>query len=192
VILVVAAAGAATYRWGASPRPTVVTPVRDLGAQTTSPQEPAQTVLPAARALDESPDPSGDARLNWLRSAAQGPAKTAAPAPTATAAKTEAAEPSQPEVTAGRPSMAGIPVVVYTTSWCPVCRRAKAWLRSNEIAFEERDIEVSSDYARKIRLLNPRASIPTFDVDGEVMVGFSESQMISMLERAAQKRSMRQ
>ena len=86
---------------------------------------------------------------------------------------------------------AGVPVVVYTTSWCPVCRRAKAWLRSNGIAYEERDIEASSEYARKIRLLNPRASIPTFDVDGDVAIGFSEGQLTAMLERAAQRRSAR-
>jgi glutaredoxin 3 len=82
-----------------------------------------------------------------------------------------------------------VSVIVYTTSWCPVCKRAKTWLRTNGIAFEERDIEASSENARKIRILNPRASIPTIDVDGEVMIGFSESEMISMLEHAAHRRS---
>jgi glutaredoxin len=62
-------------------------------------------------------------------------------------------------------------------------------LTSNGVAYEERDIETSSEYARKIRVLNPRASIPTFDIDGAVMVGFSENELISMLERAAQRRS---
>jgi glutaredoxin len=76
-------------------------------------------------------------------------------------------------------------VVVYTTSWCPVCKRAKRWMAEHGVAFEERDVEASADVARQMRAINPRGSVPTFDVDGQVMVGFSESGLAAAMERAA-------
>ena len=36
---------------------------------------------------------------------------------------------------------AGPDVVIYTTDWCPVCRKAKAYFRANAIPFTEYDIE---------------------------------------------------
>jgi len=30
---------------------------------------------------------------------------------------------------------------IYTTSWCPDCRKAKQFLEENKLAFEEIDIE---------------------------------------------------
>jgi glutaredoxin len=82
-------------------------------------------------------------------------------------------------------------VVVYTTGWCPHCREAKAWMKANGVSYDERDIEASSDNARQNRSVNPRGSIPTFDVEGDVMVGFSAGDLTSMIERAAQRHSRR-
>jgi glutaredoxin len=88
-------------------------------------------------------------------------------------------------------SIEGLRVVVYTTSWCPVCKRAKAWMNGHGIPYEEHDIEASSDDARDNRAINPRGSIPTFDIEGNVMVGFSEGELVATLQRAARMRSLR-
>lgn len=84
-------------------------------------------------------------------------------------------------------------VIVYTTSWCPHCKRAKSWMASHGIAYDERDIETSSENAREAHALNPRGGVPTFDIDidGAVMVGFSEREFVSNLRRAAQIRANR-
>jgi len=74
-------------------------------------------------------------------------------------------------------------VVVYTTSWCPACRQTKAWLRANGVPYEERDIEASRTYAMQMRALNPRMSIPTIDVEGDVDVGFSTSWLTTTLRK---------
>ena len=58
---------------------------------------------------------------------------------------------------------------------------------SRGIAYEEHDIDASRDDARALRLLNPRGSIPTFDVEGDVLVGFSETSLMDTLQRAAQR-----
>jgi glutaredoxin len=78
-------------------------------------------------------------------------------------------------------------VVVYTTSWCPVCKRAKAWMQARGIPYEERDVERSREYGRAMHAINPRGSVPTFDVGGEVLVGFSEANVLSAVDRAAQR-----
>ena len=85
------------------------------------------------------------------------------------------------------PAIRDVHVVVYTTGWCPHCREAKAWMKANGVAYEERDIEASSDNARQNRSVNPRGSIPTFDVEGDVMVGFSAPDLVAMIDRAAQR-----
>jgi glutaredoxin len=82
-------------------------------------------------------------------------------------------------------------VDVYTTPWCSVCKRAKAWMNENGIAYDERDIESSSEYMRQIRAINPRASIPTFDVEGTVLVGFSEDGLVRAMQQVARLRAER-
>jgi glutaredoxin len=96
---------------------------------------------------------------------------------------------SRPSTSATPPIAGALVVVVYTTSWCPVCKRAKTWLNSSGVAYEERDVESSRTYAREMGRINPRGSVPTIALDGDVMVGFSENKMASMLERAVQRRS---
>jgi hypothetical protein len=56
------------------------------------------------------------------------------------------------------------------------------------IPFEERDIDATTEYVQQLRLLNQRLSIPTFDVDGNVMVGFNPQRLVLMLRRAVLRR----
>jgi glutaredoxin len=86
---------------------------------------------------------------------------------------------------------APVSVVVYTTNWCPVCKRAKAWMQASGIPFEERDVERSREYGRAMRAINPRGSVPTFDVDGDVLVGFSEASVQKAMDRATQRSQSR-
>jgi glutaredoxin len=90
-----------------------------------------------------------------------------------------------------RALLPSVDVVVYTTRWCPACRRAKAWLSGHGIAYEERDIEADDRYAHMMRAINPGGQIPTFDVEGDVMVGFDSGRLMAMRERAARKRADR-
>jgi glutaredoxin 3 len=83
----------------------------------------------------------------------------------------------------------GIVVVMYSTSWCPSCVAARSYMDSHDIAYVDHDID-QSDSARTImRRLNPRGSVPTIDIDGDVVVGFGPSQIESALDRAARKRA---
>lgn len=56
---------------------------------------------------------------------------------------------------------------MYTTHWCPDCRRAKAFLHQRQIAYEEINIEEVEGAAETVIAANQgKAKVPTFDVDG--------------------------
>jgi hypothetical protein len=57
------------------------------------------------------------------------------------------------------------------------------------IPYEERDITASAEYAQELRLISSSLEIPTFDVDGDVLVGFNARQLIMMVKRATLKRA---
>jgi glutaredoxin 3 len=83
----------------------------------------------------------------------------------------------------------GVLVQMYSTSWCPACKAAREYMTSNEIPYVDNDVDESESARAILKRLNPRGSIPTIDVDGEVMIGFSAQRIDSMLERAAHKRA---
>ncbi|MBK7579319.1 MAG: glutaredoxin family protein [Myxococcales bacterium] len=108
--------------------------------------------------------------------------------PPASSEPTAAARPKQPGAEELRLAMRAVRITMYTTQWCPHCTRARAWLQVNNLAYSERDIE-SSDSARRERdRLNPGRGIPTADIDGEVLTGFSEGRWSAAIARATQRR----
>jgi glutaredoxin-like YruB-family protein len=85
-----------------------------------------------------------------------------------------------------------VPITLYTTPWCPHCSRARQWLRRNGIPFEERDIEKNPANRRAMTALNPRGSVPTVDVDGQVLVGFSERRVGEAIKKSVERRLQKQ
>jgi glutaredoxin len=158
---------------------------------------PPPVVRPPPQVAADTPaDPARARELAMLRAMAQGaaaPSGEAVAAPPPPAAPAESPPPAEPPPPApAEPTAASLPdvhVVVYTTSWCPVCRRAKSWMAANGVAYEERDVESSEVNARRMRAINPRGGVPTFDVEGQVMVGFSEDSLLATMRQAARHRS---
>lgn len=70
-------------------------------------------------------------------------------------------------------AQAEAPVVMYATAWCPYCARARAYFRSNGIAFAEHDIEKSSAARAEFKRLGGRG-VPLIFVGRERIDGFSE------------------
>jgi glutaredoxin len=65
-------------------------------------------------------------------------------------------------------------VVMYCTSWCPGCRRARAWFAENNIAFVEVDITRDRMAAARVREWNHgNETTPTFKIRGQVFAEFS-------------------
>ena len=64
-------------------------------------------------------------------------------------------------------------VVLYTTSWCPYCRKARDYLRSRGIDFTEYDIEKDREAAVRKRQLDSRGGVPFAIINGRSISGFS-------------------
>lgn len=62
--------------------------------------------------------------------------------------------------------------VVYCRSWCFDCARAKAWMQRMGYAYREIDIEEEPAYAERVVELAGKVVTPTFERDGECVVGF--------------------
>jgi len=73
-----------------------------------------------------------------------------------------------------------VQVVLYTTSWCPACRQAKEYLRSNAIPYEEKDVESSQTAAQEFQSLGG-GGVPLVVVKGHRMTGFSAQWVQQML-----------
>lgn len=73
-------------------------------------------------------------------------------------------------------------VVLYCTPWCPDCRRARVWLKDNNIEYTEVDISSDLNAARQVRAWGEGFQIsPTFEVDGKVILDFDKSQLEKLL-----------
>jgi len=64
-------------------------------------------------------------------------------------------------------------VEIYTTSWCPYCKQAKAYLDSRGISYTEYDVEKSPEALRRRNELSPDRKVPVAVINGRVIRGFS-------------------
>jgi glutaredoxin len=75
-------------------------------------------------------------------------------------------------------------VVMFCTSWCPDCRKARAWLREHEIPYTEIDINlVPAGDARVREWVGGKLITPTFNIDGEVVIDFDQEKLRELLLR---------
>ena len=63
-------------------------------------------------------------------------------------------------------------VVMYSTDWCGVCKRAKAYFKANHIAYRDYDIDKNKRAYKKYKQLKGRG-VPLILVGGKKMHGFS-------------------
>ncbi|MFO0695722.1 MAG: glutaredoxin family protein [Polyangiales bacterium] len=83
---------------------------------------------------------------------------------------------------------AEVRIEVFGASWCPACRRARTYLRDHRIAFRDLDVDHDRAASARLGLLNPRRTIPTMDIDGRVLVGFSPEGLEAAISEAAARR----
>jgi len=79
------------------------------------------------------------------------------------------------------PPVRGAKVELYTTSWCPWCRKAKEYFASKGIAFVEYDIEKDEAAARRKKQLDRQNGVPFAVINGKGINGYSEEAYASAL-----------
>lgn len=80
-----------------------------------------------------------------------------------------------------------VTITMYATQWCGVCRKAREYMQKNGIDFTELDTDESSAAGERLGELNPRRTIPTFQIDEQVYIGFQEGLFEAKINQAAQK-----
>jgi glutaredoxin 3 len=81
-----------------------------------------------------------------------------------------------------------VQIKVYSTSWCPHCQRAKAWLKSGGHPFAELDVERDAAAQRDHRRLSRSGGVPVIEVDGSVLQGFDAAATDEAIRHAAERR----
>ncbi|HET6352603.1 MAG TPA: glutaredoxin family protein [Coriobacteriia bacterium] len=87
------------------------------------------------------------------------------------------------EVKAAQGSDSPAALIVYCRSWCPDCRRAKAWLDQNGIAYTEVDVESDPDARDRAAGFNEgRLHTPTFEIGDDICVDFRIERLKELLD----------
>jgi glutaredoxin-like YruB-family protein len=73
-------------------------------------------------------------------------------------------------------------VVVYGTSTCPYCVRARQFLEDNNIDFEDIDVSADPEKVRDLVEKTGQMGVPVVDIDGEIIVGFDKEKISQALE----------
>jgi len=74
-------------------------------------------------------------------------------------------------------------VELYTTSWCPWCKKAKAFFRSRGIAFVEYDIEKDKEAKRRKEQIDRQKGVPFAVINGKGIHGYNEIAYINALKQ---------
>ena len=77
--------------------------------------------------------------------------------------------------------MADKKVVIYSTPTCPYCHRAKEYLSRKGISYVDHNVAQDSDKAKEMIAKSGQMSVPVITIDNEIVVGFNQSQLDSLL-----------
>jgi len=115
------------------------------------------------------------------------PATQTADAGTPPAVAAKAQQP--PSNAAIQAAFRATPIVMFSTTWCPVCQRARAFLDANGLSRDERDVDRDERANAELKRLTGKGSVPTFVVDGVLLKpGFSEESLTSAIVASVEKR----
>lgn len=68
-------------------------------------------------------------------------------------------------------------VIVYSTSTCPWCIRAKQFLNDNNIPFENYDVSADQGKAEEMVQKTGQMGVPVLDIEGEIITGFDKDKI---------------
>jgi len=79
-------------------------------------------------------------------------------------------------------------IVMYCTSWCPDCRRARNWLKANNLDYIEVDIDTNPTASEQVKKWNNgKRVMPTFDFGGVIIPNFDEPKLAEAVKNWLKK-----
>lgn len=79
-------------------------------------------------------------------------------------------------------------VVLYSTSWCPYCRKARNFLRQANVPFTEYDIEKSAQAYARYEKLSGRG-VPVIRIGEQTIQGYDRDAIREALAKLSQSTS---
>lgn len=73
-------------------------------------------------------------------------------------------------------------VTIYTTPSCPYCRQVKNYLQEQGVNFREYDVSQNREAAAEMVRLSGQRGVPVVVIDGEVILGFDQRRLSSILK----------
>jgi len=81
-------------------------------------------------------------------------------------------------------SYGNIDVIMYMTSWCPYCLKAREYIRSLNVNLMEYDVEKDKSKGEEmLRKSGGSKGVPLIDVEGIIIKGYSPSAIKEAVER---------
>lgn len=74
-------------------------------------------------------------------------------------------------------------IAIYKKTGCPWAAAVAAFLKAQDIPFEERDITRNPDFKREVEEKSGQSKSPTLIIDGEVLPDASVEQVFEALQK---------
>lgn len=74
-------------------------------------------------------------------------------------------------------------IAIYKKTGCPWAAAVAAFLKAQDIPFEERDITRNPDFKREVEEKSGQSKSPTLIIDGEVLPDASVEQVYEVLQK---------
>ncbi|MCL4392028.1 NrdH-redoxin [Patescibacteria group bacterium] len=72
-------------------------------------------------------------------------------------------------------------VTIYTTPTCVFCRMAKAFFRSHNVEYVEKDVAKDLQARQDMVTKSGQLGVPVIDVGGQIVVGFDQATLAKLL-----------
>jgi len=73
-------------------------------------------------------------------------------------------------------------VTIYSSPTCHFCHMAKDFFTKNSIQYTDRDVATDPTAGTEAIQKSGQMGVPVIDIDGEIVIGFDESQLRRLLE----------
>lgn len=74
-------------------------------------------------------------------------------------------------------------IKVYSTPTCPYCHRAKDYLSSKGVSYQDIDVSADAAAADEMVKVSGQMGVPVIVINGEIVVGFDQARIDSLLEK---------
>lgn len=68
-------------------------------------------------------------------------------------------------------------VKIYSIPDCPWCKKTKAYLNTKGIEYVDINVEKDKEGRKELLAISKQQSIPTIDIDGNIIIGFDKEKI---------------